>query len=275
MSIFNRLHISCMFALAVLVLPIISATGQAANGLENTSLIRLLDGGKDGSVNLAALEISLAPGFLTYWRFPGEAGVPPVFDWSESQNVANVEELWPAPERIREADSIVYGFHDKVIIPLRVELEKPDQPANLKLSLQYGVCKDICIPATATASIELAGTNAGKDAVVIQRAMRTLPKVTPVAADAPLAILAGQKTKNSGEAEVSVRAPQGERPQLFAEGPQGWQLTVSEGQPGTTDGTWNFTIKVEETPEKHDAPIPAHLTLRAGHDAIATDLRID
>src|SRR3954466_3952248 len=59
------------------------------------SRARLLDAGREGGSRLAALEIVLAPEFKTYWRTPGDSGVPPAFDWAASTNVASVEPLWP------------------------------------------------------------------------------------------------------------------------------------------------------------------------------------
>src|SRR5947208_4298167 len=69
----------------------------------------------------AALEIALSPGAITYWRDPGEAGVPPTFDFSRSENVAKVEVEFPPPLRIDEPDgSVALGFRDAVTLPLRV-----------------------------------------------------------------------------------------------------------------------------------------------------------
>lgn len=57
-------------------------------------------GGLANGVYRAAIVIDLAPDTITYWRNPGEAGVPPAFDWTGSTNVAKVEVAMPAPERI-------------------------------------------------------------------------------------------------------------------------------------------------------------------------------
>ena len=46
------------------------------------------------------IEIALEPGWYTYWRNPGEAGVPPVFDFSGSENVASVDVMYPAPDAL-------------------------------------------------------------------------------------------------------------------------------------------------------------------------------
>ena len=86
-----------------------------------TSSARLVAGGRDsGGVYLAGVEIDLEPKTVTYWRQPGDAGSPPVFDFSESQNVASVETLYPAPKHMNEAGSIVAGYDTAVTFPLRV-----------------------------------------------------------------------------------------------------------------------------------------------------------
>jgi DsbC/DsbD-like thiol-disulfide interchange protein len=99
---------------------------------------------------LAGFEIRLAPGAITYWRDPGEAGVPPTFDFAGSDNVAKVEPLFPAPKRIREADgSEAFAYETGVIIPLIVEPRDPAKPVTLTLDAHYAVCEKLCLPARA------------------------------------------------------------------------------------------------------------------------------
>ena len=71
-------------------------------------------GGEAGGARLAAVEIALDRGFKTYWRHPGEAGLPPAFDWSGSANLAAVEVLWPAPRRFQDAGGVSYGYEGGV-----------------------------------------------------------------------------------------------------------------------------------------------------------------
>jgi len=92
------------------------------------------------------LEIELDHGWKTYWRLPGDAGIPPQFDWSKSKNLKSVEVLWPAPHRFQDKGGETIGYKDRVVFPLRIVPENPDQPVELNLSLFFGVCQDICIP---------------------------------------------------------------------------------------------------------------------------------
>src|SRR5580704_14164673 len=92
---------------------------------------RLVAAGRD----LAGFEVALAPGAITYWRDPGDAGVPPTLDFSTSDNVASVEPLFPAPKRIKEADgSEAFGYESGVVFPLRVKPRDAAKPVTIRLN---------------------------------------------------------------------------------------------------------------------------------------------
>ena len=101
------------------------------------------------------LEIALAPGWKTYWRSPGDAGVPPVLDWSDSENVAALELLWPAPQRFTLFGLDTFGYADEVIFPLILRPELPGAPVTLNARLTYMVCEEICVPLEAALSLSL------------------------------------------------------------------------------------------------------------------------
>src|SRR2546423_11389478 len=88
----------------------------------------------------AGIEIRLKPGWHTYWRYPGDAGVPPQFDFKASQNVKAVEVLWPAPERLPEAGGIsIIGYAHDVILLLRIVPQDRAKPIVLRLKLDYAI----------------------------------------------------------------------------------------------------------------------------------------
>jgi DsbC/DsbD-like thiol-disulfide interchange protein len=126
-------------ALATLARPAASAPAEA----------RLLDGWRDGPGHVAALEIVLPDGWHTYWRVPGSTGIPPRFDWSGSTNLAAVRVEWPHPDVFESFGTRTIGYHNRVILPLVLTPRDPTRPVELALALSYGVCKDICIPASA------------------------------------------------------------------------------------------------------------------------------
>src|SRR5262244_547517 len=99
------------------------------------SAARLVAGSQSAAAGVlrAGLEIRLKPGWHTYWRYPGDAGVPPQFDFAASQNLKRVVVLWPAPQRIEEAGGSTIGYLGSVMFPLRVEPLDPAKPVLLRL----------------------------------------------------------------------------------------------------------------------------------------------
>ena len=109
----------------------------------------LIDGWQqaDGT-RVSAVQLTLAEGWKTYWRAPGDAGIPPLFDWKGSRNLAGVSVEWPAPIVFMENGMRSIGYAHQVTLPLSIAAQLPDQPVQINLSLDIGVCKDICVPQT-------------------------------------------------------------------------------------------------------------------------------
>ena len=124
----------------------------------------------------AGVEIDLDPQTITYWRSPGEAGAPPVFDFSASTNVARVEVIYPAPKRIEEQGVFIAGYDSRVVFPLKVTPRDPAAPVTLNLSLQYSACGKICLPARASLSLTLPSSGVSPYAALISEADRKAPQ---------------------------------------------------------------------------------------------------
>ena len=114
------------------------------------SSLRLIAGGKDGAEALrAGIEIKVAPGWHTYWRYPGDSGVPPRFTFPGSDNVAAVKVLYPAPHAITDETGTTIGYNDNVVFPLRVVPRQKGKPVTLRLHVDYAVCEKMCVPVEA------------------------------------------------------------------------------------------------------------------------------
>ncbi|MCV2446733.1 protein-disulfide reductase DsbD domain-containing protein [Paracoccus sp. DMF] len=96
---------------------------------------------------MTALRLELEPGWKTYWRSPGDAGVPPRFDWQGSQNLGPVRVLWPRPEVIDSGGERTLGYHDRLILPIEITPTQPGQPVAPRVVVDFGLCLDICVPA--------------------------------------------------------------------------------------------------------------------------------
>lgn len=107
--------------------------------------------------HMAALHLRLAEGWKTYWRAPGDGGVPPRFDWSGSQNIATVRLHWPRPGVFDTAGLRTIGFDRELVLPMEFELSDPTAPVRLATTVELGVCETICVPVTLTLTADLAG----------------------------------------------------------------------------------------------------------------------
>ena len=119
-----------------------------------TSRVRLVAGRTAMPFKLVAgIEIEMAEGWKTYWRNPGSSGVPPRIDWSQSGNLASARLAFPAPSRFADRDGDTIGYKTYVVLPLELSAADATRPIDLKLSVEYGICKDICIPVELTLSL--------------------------------------------------------------------------------------------------------------------------
>jgi DsbC/DsbD-like thiol-disulfide interchange protein len=134
-----------------------SATDATTWSEGEYSQVRLVGGGPqpDTPALLAGVEIRMDEGWKTYWRNPGDSGVPPSFDWSGSTNLKKAEVLYPAPHRFSEAGGTAIGYSGDVIFPVKITPEREGEPVQLKLAMEYGICKTLCVPNQAELTLTL------------------------------------------------------------------------------------------------------------------------
>ncbi|MDU1694906.1 MAG: protein-disulfide reductase DsbD family protein, partial [Bradyrhizobium sp.] len=182
------------------------------------SAVRLLAGSRSGPVVLGGVAFQLQPGWKTYWRTPGDSGVPPRFDFSRSENVDAVTVLWPAPTKFDDgAGGHSLGYHDQVVLPLRIVAKSADKPMTLRADISYAVCEKICIPVEA--KVELAFTSvASTEDASPSAALDTVPKPANVGDPIPFTI---RDIKRDGKKDVivDVVAPDKRGVHLYVEGP--------------------------------------------------------
>ena len=134
---------------------------------ENVVQIEVLPGWQtaDGT-QMAALRLTLAPGWKTYWRAPGEGGIPPAFGWAGSENIASTEFHWPTPEVIDQNGMRSFGYHDQVTIPIEVTPTIAGAATHLQGEVEIGVCLDICVPMRLNFAADLPPTTRRDVAIV-------------------------------------------------------------------------------------------------------------
>src|SRR5271156_1800714 len=216
----------------------------------------------------AGFQIELAAGAITYWRDPGDAGVPPTFDFSRSVNVASVAVDFPAPKRIEESDgSEAFGYERGVVFPIRVKAADPAKPVTLALDANYAVCEKICLPARAAVELKLSKGVATPYAAEIDAARRLVPKREDAAA---LGIdLTALQERNW---RLCLPAESGARRDLFVEPPAGWWLTAKSQT--AEAGRDCFALVLRQTPADAAFPAEVRATITGGEGAVETKVKL-
>ncbi len=153
-----------------------SASGSSAfAGAADSDIVQVevLDGGMTSrGTHMGALRITLQPGWKTYWRAPGDAGIPPSFSWRGARNVGGLSITWPSPEVFLTSGYRTIGYHDQLVLPLEITPATPGKPVRLKGRMQLGVCKDVCVPAELKFDQELDGSAGLHPAIAAAMASR-------------------------------------------------------------------------------------------------------
>ncbi|MGZ6187021.1 MAG: protein-disulfide reductase DsbD family protein [Candidatus Binataceae bacterium] len=139
-----------------------------------------------GDTVTAALDLKIVPHWHTYWRTPGDSGLPTTIKWTLPEGVSAGDIEWPLPQRIDVAGLMNFGYEDHVTLltPLKVAAGAAQGAAEIKADVSWLVCADVCIPQDASFSIPLKiAADAPKQgtpaAQVIAAARETLPKAAP------------------------------------------------------------------------------------------------
>jgi len=129
------------------VLSLTAVAPALANPADGVVDLEILPGWRsaDGT-HMAALQLTLAPGWKTYWRVPGDGGIPPRFAWDGSQNLSGVGFQWPVPDVYRINNLRSIGYEGIVVIPVQLAVTNADAPVQMVGQMQIGVCEEICVP---------------------------------------------------------------------------------------------------------------------------------
>lgn len=245
-----------------------------AKGFE--SRIRLISA--DGPANAAGereagIDLALEAGWKTYWRQPGDAGVPPSFDFSASRNLASARVLYPAPKRFVEGGVVSAGYSGSLVFPVLVAAKDPSAPVELVLKADYGICRETCVPASGEVALTIPA-DAPRDiaaAVPIGVAIRKVPEAAQASG-----LRVESVTVAADGLDIAVRLDDaGADGDLFAEGPADWYLPLPELQ-GHDGDLARFRLELSSRPA--GAPIAGAafvFTATNGARAIEQNWRLD
>ena len=113
-------------------------------GLKSVDIIRGWRQSDD--IHIAAINIKLEDGWKTYWRVPGIGGIAPILNWDKSKNIKNISQIWPTPNIYYEYGLQTIGYKDELLLPLQIQPIEKKQPIHLSITIDFGICSDVCVP---------------------------------------------------------------------------------------------------------------------------------
>jgi DsbC/DsbD-like thiol-disulfide interchange protein len=248
---------------------------------DKRSAVRLVAAAKQhephGDVLRGGVELRLQPGWVSYWRYPGDAGVPPRFDFSASENVKAVKISWPAPTRLLEDGATSIGYTGSTTFPLAVTPADATKPVHLRLKLDYGVCQKICVPVEASAELNITGASTAFDADIALAEQR-VPRPAKLGDGGAISVRSVRREPGPpAKVVVDIAAPADAGVDLFAEGPSAeWALPVPTPQKDAPPGVHRFEFALDGAPPgAHYNGAVLKLTATAGGRAVEVPLHLD
>ena len=260
--------------IAILTGPTARAADASPWVEDNYSSIRLIAGAnKPGAESLrAGVEIKLQPAWHTYWRYPGDSGVPPRFSFAGSDNLATVKVLYPAPHAFTDEVGTTIGYKGNVILPLRVFPRQKDKPVTLRAKIDYAVCDRLCVPVEAKLELALSPANGADNPALVAAEARVPIPVT--AAAAGLTARRANDDKRKPLVFVDLAAPTGQPVELLVEGPTSeWSLPIPKPAQGAPPGHAHFGFELDGLPPGVDPRGPFELTFTIVQGDHATEVK--
>ncbi len=206
-----------------------------------------------------ALQISLEPGWKTYWLDPGDSGVPPSVGLQAGGKAGAVSLQLPAPRRHQDDGSTWAGYDHSIDVALTLDPPKGWKNTTLDFAVFIGICENICIPVSADFAVDHTN-NADGDAAAVDAAFAALPK-------APREDFAVTDARIEGETlEVLATMPAGA--ELFLASTESFAF----GEPVPNDT--GFSVPVHARPDDPARVETARYTLVGDGEAVSGEVEI-
>ncbi|QRM54575.1 protein-disulfide reductase DsbD domain-containing protein [Sinorhizobium sp. BG8] len=266
-----------LLALCLSLAPLSQAAAASSEWYESEGgRIRLvaLPAAEDGSIR-AMLDIRLQPGWKTYWRDPGESGIPPVIDVKGTPGVTLEGTGFPMPRQFDDGATRYIAYDHSVALPLKLRQSPGARADTIKASVFLGICDEICVPVQAELSVDVGAESFANplEIAALDDAEARLPERASEDFRATSASWSGDGKTLS----VMFRAPDddGAPPEVLVSGPEGFQFGVARPT-GQGDGSYSYEVPLVRKPKAADGKTAQLLlTVRSGARTMETPLVLD
>ena len=165
----------------LLVLGLLLCVGSVQAAHTQVQLVLANTSARPGDTVLAGVHLKMEPGWHTYWKNPGDAGMATKIVWQLPSGVTNGDIEWPLPKKLPPEEVTTYGYEDEVVllVPLKLAADLKPGPLDLKAKVSWLECKEQCIPGSAEveATLTVGGeTKTSPDAALLNVWMSKTPQ---------------------------------------------------------------------------------------------------
>ncbi|NIJ50658.1 protein-disulfide reductase DsbD family protein [Rhizomicrobium electricum] len=170
----ERILIFVFAAFTAMVLAPDAQAGSVAT-LDHVRLAATLEAPlQPGKTVWVAIRQQMDPGWHTYWRNPGEAGVATSIAWTLPPGISAGDIRWPAPEQFSDETVTNYGYEKDATLLVPLTAAATAEPGMAHLTVNLLACEHMCIPEQATLDLDLG--KASGDAAMFKAARRAIPR---------------------------------------------------------------------------------------------------
>ncbi len=199
----------------------------------------------------AALEVLLEKGWKTYWRSPGESGIPPFFDFAQSSNIVDAKVKFPTPTYFNELGIEIVGYKNRVVFPIELQIGTFGKPTVLQLRTVIGICGEVCIPVQAKISVKESG-NIGPTFDVSQALNEAAASLPSKPIEELQVVSAGWNKNEPSKLNIEARVSESSKNvQLHVEGPVDWYLLPAK-LAERKGNVANFVLDITDIPKDAD-----------------------
>jgi DsbC/DsbD-like thiol-disulfide interchange protein len=256
------------FGVPAALLAIVASGGAQASSsdwfeMEGARVSLVISGQPDAEGRLkGVLDIDLKPGWKTYWRDPGDAGVPPTIDVSANPDIAKAEFDFPAPQRHDDGDFKWAGYDYPLALPVTFKFKNGHAATTIEANVFLGVCETICVPVQAKLVVDPADDpDNAADSAAVSAAFAAIPP----AATADFGVAVAEKTGDKAVLRAMVPGNP-KTAELFVAGEDGYVFSTPARE--VRGGTTFFTVEVERPNETPKGP-GIHYTLVTDEGAVS------
>ncbi|MBY3256641.1 protein-disulfide reductase DsbD domain-containing protein [Rhizobium laguerreae] len=247
----RRLLIAVVSLVTALV-PFYSAHAEMSAWAENEGgRMRLVALAPDAAGKIrAALQIEPKPGWITYWKEPGNSGIPPQITIAAESGVTLDAVAYPVPKHFFKGAIEDIAYDAPVTLPLSLTAAGKG-PVTIDAAAFIGICKDICIPFQANLQLKLgpAIQSHPQEEAILQAADARLPK--PPSPDFDVTAHAMSPDRKTLSLDLVLPGEGKTAPDIIVTGPSGYAFTKQIG--GKRDGrTFKVDISIGKLPKDYD-----------------------